>query len=183
MGPGTQPATHRSPSARPAASARPGDRAQAASARTQHLMLSTPAHGAAASRYAESLPLPALYPRQNPKSGRATIAPDRHHYLGANLELDAWPAAVKPLDAPSKHPSLRQLPANPSARKLFAGPASPSRPGSARISSTSRRHDPAPRLEPGRQTRRAAKVGRVHPNHPAALRQGMPWGVRTPWAA
>jgi hypothetical protein len=61
MGPGTQPATHHSPSARLVASATPGDRDQAASARTQHLMLSTLAHGAAASRrrrHAESLPLP-----------------------------------------------------------------------------------------------------------------------------
>jgi hypothetical protein len=54
------------PSARPAASARPGDRDRATSARPQHLMLNAPAHGAAASRHAELLLLPALYPRQIP---------------------------------------------------------------------------------------------------------------------
>jgi hypothetical protein len=53
-------------SARPNTSARPGDRDQATSARTQHLMLNAPAHGAAASRHVESLLLPALYPRQIP---------------------------------------------------------------------------------------------------------------------
>jgi hypothetical protein len=100
-------------------------------------MLNAPAHGPAASCHAESLLLPALY-----NSRRATIAPDRHYYLGTNLELDAWPAT----DAPSNSPA-----------------------GTAR-----------PRLEPGRQTRRAAKVGRVHPNHPAAFRQGMPKGFDPP---
>jgi hypothetical protein len=54
------------PSARPAASARPGDRDRATSARPQHLMLNAPADGAAASRHAQSLLLPALYPRQIP---------------------------------------------------------------------------------------------------------------------
>ncbi len=37
-----------------------------------------------------------------------------------------------------------------------------------------------PRLEPGRQTRRSAKVGRVQPNHPAALHQGMAKGFDPP---
>jgi hypothetical protein len=83
MGLGTQPATHRSPMARLVTSATPGDRDQAASARTQHLMLSTPAPRRCASRHAESLLPPALYPRRNPNSGRATKAPDRYHYLGA----------------------------------------------------------------------------------------------------
>jgi hypothetical protein len=72
-------------------------------------MLNAPAHGAAASRHAESLLLPALHSRRNPNSGRATIAPDRHHYLGEDLEPDAWPTTVKPLDAPPNNPPARPV--------------------------------------------------------------------------
>ncbi len=76
-------------------------------------------------------------------SGRATIAPDRHHYLGEDLELDAWPATVKPLDA---------LPNNPPARPV------------------------TPVLDSSRAARRdeQRRWGGSTPNHPAALRQGMP---------
>ena len=110
MGLGTQPATHRSPMARLVTSATPGDRDQAASARTQHLMLSTPAPRRCASRHAESLLLPALYPRRNPNSGRATKAPDRYHYLGARTSSSTrGPPPSSPLDATSNHPPARPV--------------------------------------------------------------------------
>ena len=105
----------------------------------EHLMLNAPAHGAALHAML-SCAVPALYPRQNPNSGRASQAPNRHHDLGEDLELDAWHTTVKPLDAP---------PINPPAR---------------------------PVLDSSRAARRdeQRRWGGSTPNHPAALRQGMP---------
>ena len=89
--------------------------------------------------------------------------------------------AMLSCDVPALYP--RQIPIVVVLRKHLTGtttwgedleldawppPSSPSMPAD-QPAGTSRS-----RLEPGRQTRRAAKVGRVHPNHPAALRQGMP---------
>ena len=85
-----------------------GDRGQATPARTQRLMLNAPALGAALHAML-CCAVPALYPRQHPNSGRATKAPDRHHNLGEDLELDAWPTTVKPLDAPPINPPARPV--------------------------------------------------------------------------
>ena len=63
-----------------------GDRGQAPPARTQRLMLNAPAHGAALHAML-SRDVPALS-AANPNSGRATKAPDRHHYL-ATRYMDA----------------------------------------------------------------------------------------------
>ena len=116
-----------------------GARGQATPARTQRLMLIAPALGAALHAMLCSA-VPALYPRRHPNSGRASQAPNRHHDLGEDLELDAWHTTVKPLDAP---------PINPPAR---------------------------PVLDSSRAARRdeQRRWGGSTPNHPAALRQGMP---------
>ena len=102
-------------------------------------MLIAPALGAALHAMLCSA-VPALYPRRHPNSGRASQAPNRHHDLGEDLELDAWHTTVKPLDAP---------PINPPAR---------------------------PVLDSSRAARRdeQRRWGGSTPNHPAALRQGMP---------